>query len=197
MKKEATSTPVVNEFAPIKLDVNIEGYNNAQRLGDSKIQNFKHALEFCWNNYVKEADLDIAAFNEDMMLAYEKAFMKQNSKIIRMPLAYSKLLDLLDVNLNTLKEFHSSHEENPMKLEVIADDVAKVQIDIEDYTIYTKNQRENDLLEAAEGLINAIKKVSEYVKVYPSNIAPATSNFVGFDQRKNMYQVNTRLLQQI
>jgi hypothetical protein len=197
MKNKVTSTPVVNEFAPMKLDVNIEGYNQAQRLGDSKIQNFKHALEWCWDNYVKEDDLDIAAFNEDMMLAYESAFMKRNSKIIKMPLSYAKLRDLLDVNIEALKEFHSSHEENHIKLEVIENDIAKVQIDLEDYTIYTKNEKENDMLEAAEDLITAIKNVSKYVKVYSSSIAPATSNFVGFDQRKNIYRINTKLLQQI
>ena len=93
------TTPQPIEFTPIKLDVNFEAYKKAVDNGEAKIKNFSEALEWCYNNYVDDKDLNVEAFNLDMMLAYKEAFLKKNSKLVRLDIGYEKLIDLLDVNL--------------------------------------------------------------------------------------------------
>ena len=183
------------EFTPIKLDVNFEAYTKAIEKGEAKINNFIEALEWCYKNYVDEKDFNDTAFNEDMMLEFKEAFLKKNSKLVRLDIGYEKLIDLLDVNLDTLKEFQYAHDENPIELKILpSGDVAKVEIDIEDFTTYTKNENENDMLEAASELMAALKKVDRFSKVYPLTITQGVSNFLLFDMKKNQYRINRTLM---
>ena len=192
MKKEVKE-PI--EFTPIKLDVNYAAYNKAVKQGEAKINNFIEALEWCYKNYVDEKDFNDAAFNEDMMLEFKEAFLKKNSKLVRLDIGYEKLIDLLDVNLDTLKEFQYTHDENPIEIKVLPNgDVAKVEINIEDYTTYTKNENENDMLEAASELMAALKKVDRFSKVYPLTITQGVSNFILFDMKQNQYRINRTLM---
>ena len=192
MKKEVKE-PI--EFTPIKLDVNYAAFNKAVKQGEAKINNFIEALEWCYKNYVDEKDFNDTAFNEDMMLEFKEAFLKKNSKLVRLDIGYEKLIDLLDVNLDTLKEFQYTHDENPIEIKVLPNgDVAKVEINIEDYTTYTKNENENDMLEAASELMAALKKVDRFSKVYPLTITQGVSNFLLFDMKQNQYRINRTLI---
>tara|TARA_R110000823_G_scaffold31293_3_gene89225 strand:+ start:537 stop:1121 length:585 start_codon:yes stop_codon:yes gene_type:complete len=183
------------EFTPIKLDVNFEAYTKAIEKGEAKINNFIEALEWCYKNYVDEKDFNDAAFNEDMMLEFQEAFLKKNSKLVRLDIGYEKLIDLLDVNLDTLKEFQYAHDENPIEIKILPNgDVAKVEINIEDYTTYTKNENENDMLEAASELMAALKKVERFSKVYPLTITQGVSNFLLFDMKQSQYRINRTLI---
>ena len=166
MPKSAKSNKEPIEFTPIKLDVNYAAFNKAVKQGEAKINNFIEALEWCYKNYVDEEDFNDAAFNEDMMLEFQEAFLKKNSKLVRLDIGYEKLIDLLDVNLDTLKEFQYTHDENPIEIKILPNgDVAKVEIDIEDFTTYTKNENENNMLEAASDLMAALKKVERFSSV--------------------------------
>jgi len=192
MKKEVKE-PI--EFTPIKLDVNYAAFNKAVKQGEAKINNFIEALEWCYKNYVEEKDFNDAAFNEDMMLEFKEAFLKKNSKLVRLDIGYEKLIDLLDVNLDALKEFQYAHDENPIEIKILPNgDVAKVEIDIEDFTTYTKNENENDMLEAASELMAALKKVDRFSKVYPLTITQGVSNFILFDMKQNQYRINRTLI---
>ena len=55
------NTPQPIEFTPIKLDVNFEAYKKAVDNGEAKIKNFSEALEWCYNNYVDDKDLNASA----------------------------------------------------------------------------------------------------------------------------------------
>ena len=116
------------------------------------------------------------------------------TKIKGEDVSFEKLLNLLDVNLDALKEFQYKHHDNPQVAKVIQpDDTLKVKIEMEDFTTYTKNQLENDMLEASDDLMLALKKVGYFTKVYPLTITQAVSNFLLFDMKQNKYRINRTL----
>ena len=184
----------INTFTPIKLDVDIVAYNKANEQAEALLNNFNDALSWVYDNHVKEGDISIEAFNDDMVMEFQKAFMKRNAKVIKLDVSFEKLLNLLDVNLDALKEFQYKHHDNPQVAKVIQpDDTLKVKIDMEDFTTYTKNQLENDMLEASDDLMLALKKVGYFTKVYPLTITQAVSNFLLFDMKQNKYRINRTL----
>ena len=184
-----------NTFEPIKLDVNIEGYNKANEQAEALLNNFNDALSWVYDNHVQEADISIEAFNDDMVVEYRKAFMKRNSKVIKLDVSFEKLLNLLDVDIEQLKELQYKHHDNPQVATVIQpDDTLKVEIDIENFTTYTKNQRENDMLEVAGDLMLALDKAKHFTKVYPLTITQGLSNFLLFDMKRNQYRINRTLM---
>ena len=184
----------INTFTPIKLDVDIVAYNKANEQAEALLNNFNDALSWVYDNHVQEGDISIEAFNDDMVMEFQKAFMKRNAKVIKLDVSFEKLLNLLDVNIDALKEFQYKHHDNPQVAKVIQpDDTLKVKIDMEDFTTYTKNQLENDMLEASDDLMLALKKVGYFTKVYPLTITQGVSNFLLFDIKQNKYRINRTL----
>jgi len=184
-------------FKPIKLEVNHTAYNNAVKQAEAKIENFKAALNFAYNNHVKEADLNETAFNESFTQEYKRCFLKENKQKVKLEIHYKKLLDLLSVNLDTLKELEYLHHENPSTLISVDNETIAAKVDIEDYTTYTKNESENERVFAAESLIDALNKVAKFSKVYPVTITQGISNFLLFDMSKNEYKINRTLIPKI
>ena len=184
----------IDDFTPIKLEVDIVAYNKANEQAEALLNNFNDALSWVYDNHVQEGDISIEAFNDDMVMEFQKAFMKRNAKVIKLDVSFEKLLNLLDVNLDALKEFQYKHHDNPQVAKVIQpDDTLKVKIDMEDFTTYTKNQYENDMLEASDDLMLALKKVGYFTKVYPLTITQGVSNFLLFDIKQNKYRINRTL----
>jgi hypothetical protein len=191
--REGKTRPLIT-FTPIKLDVDIVAYNKANEQAEALLNNFNDALSWVYDNHVQEGDISIEAFNDDMVVEFQKAFMKRNAKVIKLDVSFEKLLNLLDVNLDALKEFQYKHHDNPQVAKVIQpDDTLKVKIDMEDFTTYTKNQLENDMLEASDDLMLALKKVGYFTKVYPLTITQGVSNFLLFDMKQSKYRINRTL----
>ena len=188
----------IDDFTPIKLDVDIVAYNKANEQAEALLNNFNDALSWVYDNHVQEGDISIEAFNDDMVVEFQKAFMKRNSKVIKLDVSFEKLLNLLDVDIEVLKEFQYKHHDNPQVAKVIQpDDTLKVKIDIEDFTTYTKNQRENDMLEVAGDLMLALDKAKHFTKVYPLTITQGLSHFLLFDMKRNQDRINRTLMPKI
>ena len=184
----------IDDFTPIKLDVDILAYNKANQEAEVLLSNFNNALSWVYDNHVKEGDISIEAFNDDMVMEFQKAFMKRNAKVIKLDVSFEKLLNLLDVDIDVLKEFQYKHHDNPQVAKVVQpDDKLMVKLDMEDFTTYTKNQYENDMLEASDDLMLALNKVKHFVKVYPLTITQGVSNFLLFDMKQNKYRINRTL----
>ena len=182
------------KFTPQKIEVNKIAYNNAIKQAEAKIENFKAALNFAYNNHVKEADLNDTAFNESFTQEFKRCFLKENSKKVQLEIPYEKLLDLLSVNLDTLKELEYKHHENTAQIEIVDNETVASEVSIEDFTVYTRNESENKRLAAKENLVKALNEVSEFSKVYPLSVIQATSNFVLFDITKNEYKLNRTII---
>ena len=185
----------IEDFTPVKLHVNYDGYNKTIKDGEDFLKNFNDALSWVYDNHVKEGDISIEAFNNDMVMEFQKAFMKRNAKVIKLDVSFEKLLNLLDVDIDVLKEFQYKHHDNPQVAKVVQpDDKLMVKLDMEDFTTYTKNQYENDMLEASDDLMLALNKVKHFVKVYPLTITQGVSNFLLFDMKQNKYRINRTLI---
>ena len=80
-----------------------------------------------------------------------------------------------------------------MIIEYLDNETVQCKVEIEDYTIYTKNEAENRRLIVANNLINAIKMTGEYSKCFPLTVQQATSNFITFNVLTNEYSMNLNL----
>ena len=182
------------KFTPKKIEVNQIAYTKAVKDAEEKLNNFKEALDWVYSNNVNEANLDDMAFNDDMLTEYKRCFMLQNSNVVKLDISFEKLLDLLDVNLQILKEFQYKHDDNKSELVQIDKETVATKINIDDYTIWTRNESENQRLDVANELINVLDKVGSFSKVYPLTITQGISNFLLFDTAKHQYKVNRTII---
>ena len=180
------------KFTPKKIEVNHVAYTQAVKDAEEKINNFKEALDWVYSNNVSE--VDDMAFNEDMLTEYKRCFMLQNSNVVKLDISFEKLIDLLDVDLQVLKEFQYKHDDNKSELIQVDNETIATKIDINDYTIWTRNEAENKRLEVANELIDVLDKVGSFSKVYPLTITQGISNFLLFDTAKHQYKVNRTII---
>tara|TARA_B100000780_G_C20879997_1_gene350062 strand:+ start:53 stop:610 length:558 start_codon:yes stop_codon:yes gene_type:complete len=181
------------KFTKMKISVDTRTYNKAILKAESKIENFDNALKWVYAQ-VDEADIDIEKFNNDMESNFRSAFLKKNEGLVNKSISYEKLLFLLDVDISPISKYSLIHNSNDMVIELVDDETVQCKVDIENYTIYTKNEDENRRLIVANNLINAVKMVSEYSKCYPLTVQQATSNFITFDITSNEYSMNLALV---
>ena len=180
------------KFTPKKIEVNHVAHTQAVKDAEEKINNFKEALDWVYSNNVSE--VNDMAFNEDMLTEYKRCFMLQNSNVVKLDISFEKLIDLLDVDLQVLKEFQYKHDDNKSELVQIDNETVATKIDINDYTIWTRNEAENKRLEVANELIDVLDKVGSFSKVYPLTITQGISNFLLFDTAKHQYKVNRTII---
>ena len=180
------------KFTPKKIEVNQIAYTKAVKDAEEKLNNFKEALDWVYSNNVSE--VDDMAFNNDILTEYKRCFMLQNSNVVKLDISFEKLLDLLDVNLQILKEFQYKHDDNKSELIQIDKETVATKIDINDYTIWTRNESVNERLDVANELINVLDKVGSFSKVYPLTITQGISNFLLFDTAKHQYKVNRTII---
>ncbi len=198
--KEVKKIFGIDDFTPIKLDVDILAYNKANQEAEVLLNNFNDALSWVYDNHVNADTVSVSNFHKDMMLEFERVFMEQNTKLIKLDVSFEKLLNLLDVDINMLKEFQYKHSDNShitaffLNRDGEPEDTLKVRVEIEDFTTYTKNQTENDMLKAGDNLMAALKEVERFSKVYPMTITQGISNFLLFDMSKNQYRINRTLI---
>ena len=88
------------------------------------------------------------------------------------------------------------HDDNKSELVQIDNETVATKIDINDYTIWTRNEDENKRLEVANELIDVLDKVGSFSKVYPLTITQGISNFLLFDTAKHQYKVNRTIIPQ-
>ena len=100
----------------------------------------------------------------------------------------------LDVDLQVLKEYQYKHDDNKSELIQVDNETIATKIDINDYTIWTRNEAENKRLEVANELIDVLDKVGSFSKVYPLTITQGISNFLLFDTAKHQYKVNRTII---
>ena len=182
----------MKKFTPIKLSINEVNYNKAIADAKNKVEMFMKACDWVTDKIDINA-LDLVAFNLDMSKEFERCFMNEHSGVVNKEISYRKLLFLLDIDVAPLLNLEFLYYQNRNEIFIKDGVVIEPKIDIEDFTLYTKNQDENDRVIASNNLIKAIELVSPFTKTYGLTMQQAVSNFLLFDMAKNEYHVNTTL----
>ena len=182
----------MKKFTPIKLSINEVDYNKAIDDAKNKVEMFMKACDWVTDK-IDINEIDLMAFNLDMSKEFERCFMNEHSGIVNKEISYRKLLFLVDVDIAPLMKLEFLYYQNRNELSIIDGVVIEPKVDIEDFTLYTKTQDENDRVIASNNLIKAIDLVSPFTKTYGLTLQQAVSNFLLFDTRKSEYHINTAL----
>ena len=123
-----------------------------------------------------------------MLSEFSVQFKKQKGNIVKADISVEKLAFLLDINTAELVDLQNQFNSINIDVQVEKEDY-KVIVTEDEFTTYTKNEKENLKLMRGNNLINALELVGQYTKVYPMNIQQGTSGFLEFDMITNKYLV--------
>lgn len=187
------------EFKPIKLSFQKYEYERACKEAEEKLLALDKMLVWSANKgvYIKSKDL-MKNFLFDPIGTFKEEWYRIHSGKIELNVSIDKLLQLLEVNINELEAL----DENVRKLDaliiVVDDKKSKLfkyasSVSQEDYTIYTKNEKENIKVSKLRKYLKSLEDVAEFTKVYPLNICNGLSNIITYDLRDNKYQINSSM----
>lgn len=186
MFKRINTRMVMKEFKSILVDTDEQGLRHAQKLADDKLKLFNEAVEWCEKHIVLD---DLKAFEDDMVTYFDQQILEQHGHRIPLKISAVKLMDMMDIERNTLMAMAEVYYSNPATI-IIRNGKPTTKVNKKSYERWTIDAIENDMVECANNFIKAYSELAKYTKTYPMDIARCTSNFVCFDMRKGELKYN-------
>jgi len=174
-------------FKKKAININEEGLRNAEKVAEAKITLLQSAMKEAKKHVTID---DLKAFSEDFIAYTAKKVLDKNKGLKELNLTSDKVLNLLEINLNKLYEIQVEFEENKTKVYFDKDGSPFTKVDKNQFISWTKNEEENERLEAFQYLILSVEEIQKYTHVYKGEIATLTSNAVRFDLRLNKWIIN-------
>ena len=174
-------------FKKKMITINNEGLKQAEKVAEAKITLLQAAID----EAKKHVNIDdLKAFSEGFISYTTKKVIDKNKSLKELNLSPDKILNLLEIDLNKLYNIQVEFEENKTKVYFDKEGSPFTKVDKEQFISWTKNEEENERLEAFQYLIVSVEEIQKYTHVYKGEIATLTSNAVRFDLRLNKWIIN-------
>ena len=169
------------------INIHREAIQQAEKIAEDKINILNTAIAEAGKHievtYLKK-------FSEDFITYTTEKILSDNKRLKDLNLSSEKVLNLLDIDLKNLYELQLLFEENQTKILFDKDGKPFYKIDKNDFTRFTKNEEENEKIEAIQTLIDAFEGMEKHIHIYKGGIAPLTSNLLRYDLRMNDWVIN-------
>jgi hypothetical protein len=157
-------------------------YNRAIQDANNKIKRLKDALKWT-SNYIMVSNINKEKFAQDCVAEFTRVFAEKWS--VKYPdIKANKLLDLLDVPMVELRALETLIMAIQQPVKVVGDkfvaDVTK-----EAFTRYTKNDKENKMLEVVNKINAIVEEVQREQQVFKLTLAQAMPSLLQFDMVQN------------
>lgn len=177
-----------DKFTPQIIRIDNEAYKIAQVIAEKKLK----ALDDLRLEFIKQCKcelIDFKALSTDAPAYATETIYNANKNLIKIEIAPTKMLDLLDVNLDVLKHLQDTFNAIQCNVTIVGN-LPSVKVLKDDFTIWTQTPAQNEMLKIVNEFIQASKMMSTITKTYILNLSQATSNVVIPNYRMNEIEVN-------
>jgi hypothetical protein len=169
------------------ITISNEDLKQAEKVAEAKITLLQSAID----EAKKHVNIDdLKAFGEDFISYTTNKIIDKNKSLKSMNLSPDKVLSLLEIDLNKLYNIQVEFEENKNQLLFDKEGSPYTKVDKEQFIQYTKNEQENERLQAIQNLIASIEDLQQYYHVYKGDLQRVTSNAFRWDMRTSQWEVN-------
>ncbi len=187
------------QFKPVKLEFDKWAYNRACKEAEDKLLALDKMSVWSANKgvYIKSKDL-MYSFLKDPVGTFKDEWYRVNKEKIGINVNVDKLLELCDVDIRELEVLREGVKRYDAKIGVKDDKKTKLFkyytiINEDDYTTYTKSEKQNNQVLKLKKFLKALDEVGEFTQVYPVNIQQGLSSAITFDMRDNSYKINSSM----
>lgn len=174
------------KYKPMLVYFDEEGFQDAQRKADDKLELFDKALKWC-GQYIKVDAPE--SFIESFTEYFKDQFFQKNIGKIQLDISVERLLYLMEIEIAPLQDIELQFKENATPL-FIRDGKPVCAVDKDRFKRFTKSAEENKMLKAGNNFIDALNEIKEYTHIYPMTISQGTSGMLRFDMRRNKLLVD-------
>ena len=169
------------------ITINNEGLKQAEKVAEAKIILLQSAIDEAKKHVTID---DLKAFSEDFISYTTNSIIDKNKSLKSLNLSPDKVLSLLEIDLNKLYNIQVEFEENKTQLLFDKEGSPFTKVDKNQFITWTKNEEENERLEAIQNLLISIEDLQQYYHVYKGDLQRVTSNAFRWDMRTSQWNVN-------
>ena len=169
------------------ITISNEGLKQAEKVAEAKITLLQAAIDEAKKHVTID---DLKAFSEGFISYTTKKVIDKNKSLKELNLSPDKVLSLLDIDLDKLYNIQVEFEENKTQLLFDKEGSPFTKVDKNQFITWTKNEEENERLEAIQNLLISIEDLQQYYHVYKGDIQRVTSNAVRYNMRNNQWDIN-------
>ena len=174
-------------FKKKAININEEGLKQAEKVAEAKITLLQSAMKEAKKHVTID---DLKTFSEGFISYTTKRVIEKNKSLKDLNLTSDKVLSLLEIDLNKLYNIQVEFEENKTQLLFDKEGSPFTKVDKNQFITWTKNEEENERLEAIQNLLISIEDLQQYYHVYKGDIQRVTSNAVRYNMRNNQWDIN-------
>ena len=175
------------EFKKKVISMSDEGLKQAEKVAEAKITLLQKAIDEAKKHVTID---DLKAFSEGFISYTTKKIIDKNNSLKSLNLSPDKVLSLLEIDLNKLYNIQVEFEENKTQLLFDKEGSPFTKVDKNQFITWTKNEEENERLEAIQNLLISIEDLQQYYHVYKGDLQRVTSNAFRWDMRNNQWDIN-------
>ena len=175
------------EFKKKVISMSDEGLKQAEKVAEAKITLLQTAIDEAKKHVTID---DLKAFSEGFISYTTKKIIDKNNSLKSLNLSPDKVLSLLEIDLNKLYNIQVEFEENKTQLLFDKEGSPFTKVDKNQFITWTKNEEENERLEAIQNLLISIEDLQQYYHVYKGDLQRVTSNAFRWDMRNNQWDIN-------
>lgn len=176
-------------FKPIMVSFNEKEYNRHQDLAQKKLELLDEASVWVHNQIELEKKINLKRLHINMVEYFKDAILEVYKDRNQLGLSAVKLIDAKEIPIGDLIQIQVKY--NALDVEVYFEqNVAKVKVDRKDFETWTRNEKQNNRVIAANKFIQSLQGLLKHTKVYPANIQSGTSEFIRYDIEASRYVVN-------
>jgi hypothetical protein len=169
------------------ISISNEGLKQAEKVAEAKITLLQAAID----EAKKHVNIDdLKAFSEGFISYTTKKVIDKNKSLKELNLSPDKVLSLLEIDLDKLYNIQVEFEENKTQLLFDKEGSPFTKVDKNQFITWTKNEEENERLEAIQNLLISIEDLQQYYHVYKGDLQRVTSNAFRWDMRNNQWDIN-------
>ena len=175
------------EFKKKVISMSDEGLKQAEKVAEAKITLLQKAIDEAKKHVTID---DLKAFSEGFISYTTKKIIDKNNSLKSLNLSPDKVLSLLEIDLDKLYNIQVEFEENKTQLLFDKEGSPFTKVDKNQFITWTKNEEENERLEAIQNLLISIEDLQQYYHVYKGDLQRVTSNAFRWDMRNNQWDIN-------
>ena len=175
------------EFKKKVISMSDEGLKQAEKVAEAKITLLQSAID----EAKKHVNIDdLKAFSEGFISYTTKRVIEKSKSLKELDLSPDKILNLLEIDLNKLYNIQVEFKENKTQLLFDKEGSPFTKVDKNQFITWTKNEEENERLEAIQNLLISIEDLQQYYHVYKGDLQRVTSNAFRWDMRTSQWDIN-------
>ena len=181
------------KFKPQLVSFNKEAFERKEKLINDKLSLLDKASVWINNTIPLKQTLNLKRLHLNMVECFKDVVGITYKDVNQLDLSPMKLIEVKDIKIPELKAIQREYDAIDLEVE-FKDNTAVIKLDKKEFELWTKTEKQNEILMAGKDVISAIENIEDVVKIYPFDIMRGTSHFIQYDIRSKKFEVSKQYL---